>query len=46
MAFKLKKEQEIDFAKNAQAQLNWIYKQSKHYEKEHMIYPIYKIEAE
>lgn len=46
MAFKLKKEQDIDFAKNAQAQLNWIYKQSKHYEKEHLIYPIYKIEAE
>ena len=31
------------FAKNSYAQLTWIYKHSKHYEKAHLQYPIYKI---
>lgn len=44
--FELKKQQDTDFAKNANAQLDWIYKQSPHYEKEHLIYPVYKIEEE
>lgn len=43
-AFDLKKQQDADFAQNANAQLDWIYKQSPHYEKEHLIYPVYKVE--
>lgn len=39
-----KKTSEPDFAKNASAILNYIYKNSAYYEKEHMRYPIYRIE--
>ena len=38
-----KKLEEKDFAKNADAQLNWVYKQSPHYENAHLQYPIYRI---
>lgn len=39
-----KKAAEPDFAKNAPAILNYIYKNSVYYEKAHMRYPIYRIE--
>ena len=32
-----------DFANNWYAQLDWIYKQSKHYEKSHIQYPVYRL---
>ena len=32
-----------DFANNWYAQLDWIYKQSKHYEKSHLQYPVYRL---
>jgi len=32
-----------DFAKNANAQLNWIYKKSPHYEQAHLRLPVFKI---
>jgi hypothetical protein len=31
------------FAKNASAQLNWVYKQSPYYEPAHNRYPVYRI---
>ena len=34
---------EPDFAKNPEAQLEWVYKQSPHYEKAHLQYPVYRI---
>ena len=39
-----KKSLEPDFAKNAGAILNYIYKNSVHYEKAHMRYPVYRVE--
>jgi hypothetical protein len=38
-----KKQTDSDFAKNPEAQLNWIYKHSVYYEKAHLQYPIYRI---
>ena len=40
---KLKKE-DADFAKDARAQLTWVYRHSRHYEKEHMLLPVFRIE--
>jgi hypothetical protein len=31
------------FAKNPEAQLDWIYKHSAYYEKAHMQYPVYRL---
>ncbi|WP_073085424.1 M14 family metallopeptidase [Winogradskyella jejuensis] len=41
--FNLKKSLEPDFSNNWYAQLDWLHKQSEHYEKAHMQYPIYRI---
>jgi hypothetical protein len=38
-----KKQTDTAFAKNAQAQLDWIYKHSVYYEKAHLQYPVYRI---
>lgn len=40
LAFEQKKSSDETFAKNAQAQLEYIYKHSPHYEPTHMVYPI------
>jgi len=32
-----------DFANNWYAQLDWLHKQSKHYEAAHMVYPVYRV---
>lgn len=32
-----------DFAKNPRAQLNFVYKKSPHYEKAHLLLPIFKV---
>ncbi|SEC95115.1 Zinc carboxypeptidase [Tenacibaculum sp. MAR_2009_124] len=42
-AFENKMENDESFANNSYAQLNFIYKQSPHYEKAHLKLPIYKI---
>ncbi|SFU62565.1 Zinc carboxypeptidase [Pustulibacterium marinum] len=39
------KEQDTAFAENWYTQLSWIYKHSDYYEKSHLRYPIYRIEA-
>lgn len=41
--FTQKKTTDTTFAKSASQQLRWIYKQSNHYEKAHMRYPIFRI---
>ncbi|WP_425077208.1 M14 family metallopeptidase [Psychroserpens sp. S379A] len=41
--FNLKKNSDQDFAKNWYAQLDWLHKQSKNYEKAHLQYPVYKL---
>ncbi len=41
--FNLKKTYDTIFAKNWYAQLNWLHQQSKHYEKSHLQYPVYRI---
>lgn len=41
--FETKKTKEPDFSKNWYAQLDWLHKQSEHYEKSHMQYPVYRI---
>lgn len=41
--FEKKKEENIGFAKNARAQLNYIYRNSLHYEDAHMRYPVYRV---
>lgn len=41
--FEEKQATDTNFAKSSYAQLNWIYQQSKHYEKAHLQYPIYKL---
>ncbi len=38
-----KKQKDTEFLNNPKAQLNWIYKQSKYYEKAHLQYPVYRI---
>ena len=42
--YETKKEQDTDFANNWYAQLDWLHKQSEHYEKAHLQYPIYRID--
>lgn len=42
--FLLKKNKNSEFAKDAFQQLDWIYKQTPHYEKSHLRYPVYRIE--
>ncbi|WP_460218309.1 M14 family metallopeptidase [Psychroserpens sp. MEBiC05023] len=42
--FNLKKTYDKDFADNWYAQLDWLHKQSEHYEKAHLQYPVYRIE--
>jgi len=44
LEFEAKKRNDKDFASNPKAQLYWIYKQSPHYEKEHMRLPVFRIE--
>ena len=41
-AFEKRKTIDKEFANNPRAQLNFIYKRSKHYEKAHLLLPIYK----
>lgn len=42
--FNLKKTYDKEFANNWYAQLDWLHKQSEHYEKAHLQYPVYRIE--
>ncbi|RIA08922.1 hypothetical protein OE09_0747 [Flavobacteriaceae bacterium MAR_2010_72] len=42
-AFNYKKSSDEAFANNWYAQLDWIYKQSEHYENAHLQYPVYRI---
>ena len=41
--FQLKKENDIKFSNNWYAQLEWLFKKSKHYEKAHLQYPVYRV---
>ncbi len=41
--FEAKKEADVGFANNSFVQLNYIYTHSDHYEKAHMIYPVFRI---
>ncbi|WP_342872883.1 M14 family metallopeptidase [Psychroserpens sp. AS72] len=41
--FNLKKTNDQGFANNWYAQLDWLHKQSEHYEKSHLQYPVYRI---
>ena len=41
--FETKKVEDKEFANNPRAQLNFIYKSSKYYEKAHFLLPIYKV---
>jgi hypothetical protein len=41
--FNLKKTFDTDFAANWYAQLEWLHKQSEHYEKAHLRYPVFRI---
>jgi hypothetical protein len=38
-----KKTKDSTFAKSPEAQLDWVYKHSIYYEKEHLQYPIYRV---
>jgi hypothetical protein len=38
-----KKQNDIEFARNSEAQLDWIYKHSVYYEKAHLQYPVYRL---
>jgi len=42
-AFDTKKATEPEFAKSWYAQLDWLHKQSNHYETSHMQYPVYRV---
>ncbi|WCO02393.1 M14 family metallopeptidase [Psychroserpens ponticola] len=42
--FILKKTNDQDFASNWYAQLDWLHKQSDHYEKAHLQYPVYRVQ--
>lgn len=42
-AFEAKKTADVAFAKNWYAQLDWLHKQSAHYESAHLQYPVYRI---
>ena len=41
--FDLKKQSDVNFINNPEAQLDWIYKHSAYYEKAHLQYPVYRI---
>jgi len=41
--FEQKKQEDEDFANNAYAQLEFIYKNSNHYESTHSIYPVARL---
>jgi hypothetical protein len=41
--FNAKKQMEKEFSENWYAQLNWLFKRSKHYEKAHMQYPVFRL---
>ena len=41
--FELKKQSDVNFINNPEAQLDWIYKNSVYYEKAHLQYPVYRI---
>ena len=41
--FNLKKTNDQDFENNWYAQLDWLHKQSEHYEKAHLQYPVYRL---
>ena len=43
MAFESKKQAEPEFANSWYAQLDWLHKQSEHYEKAHLQYPVYRV---
>ena len=43
-AFEAKKATDPNFKENAYQQLDWLHKQSKHYEKAHLLYPIFRLE--
>ena len=43
LQFEQKKKEDALFGKDPNAQLNWIYKNSVHYEKAHLQYPIYRV---
>ncbi|MET2985466.1 M14 family metallopeptidase [Aureibaculum conchae] len=42
-SFEDKKSNDNGFANNWYAQLSWIHKQSEHYEKAHLVYPVYRL---
>lgn len=44
--FEQKKNEDPKFAQNAYAQLNWIFRNSEHYEKAHNRYPVIRVEKE
>ncbi|MBF6608754.1 MAG: M14 family metallopeptidase [Flavobacterium sp.] len=41
--FERKKKSDAKFAESGAAQIDWIYKNSEHYEKSHLQYPVYRI---
>ncbi|WP_299384851.1 M14 family metallopeptidase [uncultured Lacinutrix sp.] len=41
--FEVKKSANLDFAKSWYAQLDWLHKHSKNYEKAHLQYPVYRV---
>lgn len=41
--FEEKKRSDREFSQNSYAQLSWIHKQSKHYEKSHLRYPVFRV---
>ncbi|NRR91707.1 M14 family metallopeptidase [Winogradskyella undariae] len=43
MEFNVKISYDDEFANNWYAQLDWLHKQSKHYEKAHLQYPVYRV---
>ncbi len=42
-AFETRLKSDQEFAKNPESQLDWIYKNSAHYEKAHLQYPVYRV---
>jgi len=42
-SFQLKKEKNPEFEADGYAQLDWLFKKSKHYEKAYMQYPVYRV---
>lgn len=41
--FEEKKRNDLEFANNSYAQLSWLHKNSKHYEKSHLRYPVFRV---